>query len=144
MKTSCGFVIYCEDSNEILLGRETNSNSWSIPKGGKEDGENSIEAALRELYEESNISKEFIMSCEVFELKQQIYGSKRKRLVPFLAICKKKPKNLKCNAYFTDSFGESLPEFSKLQWFDFDAVLNGEVKVHGTQMKCFYEAKEKI
>jgi ADP-ribose pyrophosphatase YjhB (NUDIX family) len=41
MKTSCGFVIYCEGSNEILLGRETNSNNfWSIPKGGKEDGEN--------------------------------------------------------------------------------------------------------
>jgi 8-oxo-dGTP pyrophosphatase MutT (NUDIX family) len=145
MKTSCGFVIYCEGSNEILLGRETNSNNfWSIPKGGKEDGENSLEAALRELYEESNISKEFIKSCDVFELKPQMYGSKRKRLVPFLAICKTKPDDLKCNAYFTDSSGESLPEFSKLQWFDFDAVLNGEVKVHGTQMKCFFEAKEKI
>lgn len=144
MKTSCGFVIYCEDSNEILLGKETNSNSWSIPKGGKEDGENSLEAALRELYEESNVSKEFIKNCEVFELAHQIYGSKRKKLVPFLAVCKNKPKNLKCNAYFTDSFGKSLPEFSKLQWFDFDAVLNGEVKVHGTQMKCFFEAKEKI
>lgn len=145
MKTSCGIIIYHSPSNEVLLGKETNSKDfWSIPKGGKEDGENNFEAALRELQEEANVSKEFIDSCKIFELPVEVYGSKKKKLVPFLAICDKRPKDLKCNAMFIDSFGNEQPEFSKLQWFDLDAILNGEIKVHGTQMNCLLNVKDKI
>lgn len=145
MKTSCGFIIYCKKTNEILLGKETHSkNNWSIPKGGKDDGENNLSAALRELYEEANITKDFIMSCKVFELPIQVYNSRRKRLVPFLAVCDHKPKDIKCNAHFIDSFGNSVPEFSKLQWFDIDAILNGEVLLHDTQMNAILQSKEKF
>jgi 8-oxo-dGTP pyrophosphatase MutT (NUDIX family) len=145
IKTSCGFIIYYPPKNQILLGKETHSAEyWSIPKGGKEDEENNYEAALRELQEESNISKDFIKSCEVYELKSQSYNSKKKKLIPFLAICEEKPEDIRCIATFVDSFGRIVPEFSRLAWFDIDKVIMGTPYIHETQIRALEEIKEKL
>lgn len=63
IKKSAGLVILYK--NKILLGHPTNQawkNSYTIPKGGIEENESILEAALRETYEEVGISidKSFI------------------------------------------------------------------------------------
>ena len=51
---SCG-VIVRRVAGELLLCHATGRNYWDIPKGIRDEGETSIEAALRELREEAGI-----------------------------------------------------------------------------------------
>ena len=51
---SCG-VIVRRAVGELLLGHATGSRYWDIPKGVRDAGETSIDAALRELREEAGI-----------------------------------------------------------------------------------------
>lgn len=146
MEISCGFVIFHEPSNCVLMGRSTHSgNEWSIPKGKKEDEENDYQTALRELKEETNVNSEYIQNCKVYKLKARLYKNNRKTLKPYLAIAsKKKCKDLKCNSFFENENGESLPEFDKIEWIDFDSVLKGMLNMHHTQMEMFLEVKKII
>ena len=57
IKKSAGLVIICK--NKILLGHPTNHswfNSYTIPKGGIEENETTIDASIRETKEEIGIS----------------------------------------------------------------------------------------
>jgi ADP-ribose pyrophosphatase YjhB (NUDIX family) len=57
MKKSAGVIIIL-NNNKVLLCHPTNSRwfgTYSFPKGGLEKGETSIDAAIRELREESSI-----------------------------------------------------------------------------------------
>lgn len=51
--TSCGVIVAAGD--RILLGQATGSPGWDIPKGVAEDGEDWLEAAARELREETGL-----------------------------------------------------------------------------------------
>lgn len=51
---SCG-VIVRRTSGELLLCHATGRNYWDIPKGLRDAGESSIDAALRELREETGL-----------------------------------------------------------------------------------------
>lgn len=56
MKISSGIAIFYK--NKILLGHPTNmpwKNSFSPPKGGVDEGENFLQAAIRETWEEVGI-----------------------------------------------------------------------------------------
>jgi 8-oxo-dGTP pyrophosphatase MutT (NUDIX family) len=143
MEISCGIVIFHEPSNSVLMGRATRSgNEWSIPKGKKEDEENDYQTALRELKEETNVDSEYIKKCKVYRLNAYPYKSRRKILKPYLAISNKKCKDLKCNSFFDTEEGESLPEFDKIEWVDFDSILKETLNIHDTQMKMFLEVKK--
>jgi len=52
---SCG-VILIDREGRILLAHATETSHWDIPKGQGDPGETPIEAALRELHEETGIS----------------------------------------------------------------------------------------
>lgn len=51
---SCGIVIL-DDAGRVFLAHATDTTHWDIPKGKGEPGELPIEAALRELREETGI-----------------------------------------------------------------------------------------
>lgn len=51
---SCG-VILLDPQGRVLLAHATDTSHWDIPKGQGETGEAPIDAALRELREETNI-----------------------------------------------------------------------------------------
>ena len=51
---SCG-VIVRRVAGELLLCHATGRNYWDIPKGVRDEGETSMDAALRELREEAGI-----------------------------------------------------------------------------------------
>lgn len=52
---SAGGVVVNKDSLVLVVNQ--NNNSWSLPKGHIDEGEEKIEAAVREIYEESGIEK---------------------------------------------------------------------------------------
>ena len=57
MKKSAGVIIVL-NNNKVLLAHPSNSgwvNSFSFPKGGIEKGEKKIDAAIRELREETSV-----------------------------------------------------------------------------------------
>ena len=51
---SCGVVIL-NPQGEVLLCHATDTSHWDVPKGQGEPGEEPVEAALRELVEETGI-----------------------------------------------------------------------------------------
>jgi 8-oxo-dGTP pyrophosphatase MutT (NUDIX family) len=64
--TSAGGVVL-NSKGEVLVVNQ-NGNSWSLPKGHVEAGEDSLTAARREIHEESGISDlEFIKAFEPYE-----------------------------------------------------------------------------
>lgn len=50
-------------SGEVLVVNQ-NHNSWSLPKGHIDEGENALQAAKREIYEESGVS-ELVLVAEL-------------------------------------------------------------------------------
>lgn len=53
MQTSSGVIV--TNGPLVLLGHSTNNLHWDIPKGKVDEGEENIEAAKRELFEETGI-----------------------------------------------------------------------------------------
>ena len=53
-ETKCAGGIIYNDKNEVVIVNQ-NHDSWSLPKGHIDSGESSLEAALREIYEETGI-----------------------------------------------------------------------------------------
>jgi 8-oxo-dGTP pyrophosphatase MutT (NUDIX family) len=51
---TCGIIV--SDGARVLLGHATRSPRWDIPKGLAEPGETFIDAAIRELREETGLS----------------------------------------------------------------------------------------
>ena len=49
---SCGTLVL-DGQGRLLLGHVTNTAAWDIPKGMQDPGETTLEAAMRELQEES-------------------------------------------------------------------------------------------
>ena len=54
--TQCAGGIILNDNNEVAVVNQ-NHDSWSLPKGHVDDGELILDAAIREIYEETGIEK---------------------------------------------------------------------------------------
>ena len=52
-QTSCGVIV--TDGERLLLGHATRSPRWDIPKGTREPDESFVDAAVRELREETGL-----------------------------------------------------------------------------------------
>ena len=56
-QTQTGGGVVVNKDGLILVVSQRNNYTWSLPKGHVEDGENAIDAAKREIYEESGINE---------------------------------------------------------------------------------------
>jgi 8-oxo-dGTP pyrophosphatase MutT (NUDIX family) len=119
-RLSCGVVIVNADA-ELLLCHVTGQGHWDLPKGGLNDGETPIEAALRETREETGL----VLAPEtLLDLGRRPFRQ-RKDLHLFATLTPRfDPAGLVCESRFSPADGstEKLPEMDGFGWFAFDAV----------------------
>jgi 8-oxo-dGTP pyrophosphatase MutT (NUDIX family) len=116
---SCGVIV--TDGERLLLGHATRSPRWDIPKGMVEPGEAFIDAARRELREETGL--------EAPESALQPLGTmsylRNKDLALFLwrVPALPDPKNLVCSSYVEPPNGTRFPEFDRFGLFTREEAL---------------------
>jgi len=124
--TSCGVVI--TDGNSVLLGHVTKGRWWDLPKGGVNSGESFLQAAVRELREETGIE---IDGAELAPLGVFAYKPK-KDLALYLWRVDTMPdiNTLKCTSHFQDKRGRSVPEldaFRVANWSEASKKVNPDM-----------------
>jgi 8-oxo-dGTP pyrophosphatase MutT (NUDIX family) len=121
MKTiSSGFIIIDKNKN-ILLGKTRSNNDlqWTVFKGRQEDGETLIQAAIRELYEETGIDlvnnhrlNRYVSGEPVFS-----YSMKYKDVYLYLLEDVEsvlEDFNFECNSFWGDD--NLIPEIEEYKW----------------------------
>ena len=149
-KQSAGILIYRFQNGELEvflvhpggpLWAHKDEGAWSIPKGEPENQENLLEAAKREVEEETGIGVkgEFM---ELTPVKQK--GGK---LVHAWAIqCDIHPENIKSNTFeleWPPKSGEkiSFPEIDKASWF---GIQEAQMKINIGQSPLLLELMVKV
>ena len=76
-------IIFDDDKRVLLVSQEHEGKLiWMVPGGGVEEGENSMQAAVREIKEETGLEAEV-------ERLVGIYAKEYKDDIVFLFLCKK-------------------------------------------------------
>jgi len=118
-RLSCGVVIVNAHA-ELLLCHVTGQGHWDLPKGGMNDGETPLQAALRETREETGL----VLAPETLLDLGRMPFRARKDLHLFATLSPRlDPATLFCESRFADeASGTRLPEMDGFGWFAFDAV----------------------
>ena len=115
LATSCGTLIL-NTRGELLLCHVTGTNHWDIPKGMLEPGESTLQAAQRELMEETGL----VLDDAFFEEIGGFHFQKSKRLHLYKAIAPDSLVSLGhllCTSHFShQETGEPTPEMDGYCW----------------------------
>lgn len=119
---SAGVII--TDGNYLLLCHVTGSKHWDLPKGKVEPGESFIDAAVRELYEETSIkiSKDTLLDLGIF------FYKKNRDLSLWLYKVSKMPDthNLACHSAFDAGKGVmklEMDAFENVHWSNIELMV---------------------
>lgn len=143
-KTIAAGIFMVRKDGRVLVCHPTNHKPdfWSIPKGKVEEGEDLIDAAIRETYEESNID---LSECKGIRALEAVnYSHKKKILHPFLVLERNNSIldwdsfDLKCNSFVPEDRG-GFPEMDDYKWVSLDEA---RVILHNTQSACIDKIKE--
>lgn len=113
--TSCGTLIINKRS-QIILCHVTGTNHWDLPKGMRESNESTLQAAKRELREETGLELDDALFEEIGDFDYQIH----KRLHLFKVRAHESLDSLGqliCTSYFSHHVtGEPTPEMDGFCW----------------------------
>lgn len=119
---SAGVII--TDGNYVLLCHVTGSKHFDLPKGKVEPGEELIDAAIRELYEETSIivSKDALVDLGIF------FYKKNKDLSLWLYKVNRMPDahNLLCQSVFDAGKGImkfEMDSFQNVKWENIELLV---------------------
>lgn len=143
---AAGFLIRSGD--KFLLGRPTGHKHWSIFKGELNEGELPLEAAIRELEEETGIklSHDVRLLTGVYPLPICTYEIKEKNKQVIVYIIDDKDGHLLGDKFIcTSTFGlDNKPEIDAFKWFTFEELIEhimpSQKDLIKTIRERFYEA----
>jgi len=122
MRITNGAYIIDKRGN-ILITHPTNhvNTLWSIPKGLTDDDETSKEAAIREVWEETNLDLELFINKTIYrDMGSRNYGRKKRLNAHFFYIdlpLSEMDLNLWCKSRFDcEETGANLPENDITKW----------------------------
>lgn len=117
LPVSCGTLIV-NPEGKLLLCHVTGTANWDIPKGMQDPGETSLEAAMRELWEEAGIR----YPADVFEDLGVFDYRRDKRLHLYKVMAGEELAtldHLACCSYFPHhQTGADTPEVDGFRWAD--------------------------
>jgi 8-oxo-dGTP pyrophosphatase MutT (NUDIX family) len=142
-KTIAAGMFLVNNQGKLLVCHPTNHDPkfWSIPKGKVENEEYYLDAAIRETFEETNISLTFAKN--IVKLDPQVYSHKKKVLNPFVVFERDnlhlnwKFFDIKCNSNVPEERG-GFPEMDDYKWVTLDEAAT---MLHETQTACLPEIK---
>jgi len=146
-KTLAAGVFLVRKNGTLLICHPTNHKPdfWSIPKGKLDANETPLAAAIRETFEESNISLLF-NEKNIIALEPVNYGHKKKMLYPFVFL-ESKSENMdwdqfivKCNSNVPLDRG-GFPEMDDYKWV---SIEEARPLLHETQAACLNKIKSLI
>jgi ADP-ribose pyrophosphatase YjhB (NUDIX family) len=110
-------VAVVNDAGQLLMIRRTDNDQWAIPGGAQEVGESPLDAARREVYEETGIS------CEITGL-VGIFSSPR-NVVKFTSNGETRQEfSILLTANAASGDVTTSPESREVAWFDRENVLS--------------------
>lgn len=123
---SCGVLV--TDGTHLLIGHATRTPRWDIPKGMADPGEVAIDAAVRELREETGL---VAAPADLAPLGVHAYlRDKDLALFGWRLAAMPDPARLICTSFVPVSDGTPFPElddFAVLPWDDALARLNANL-----------------
>jgi 8-oxo-dGTP pyrophosphatase MutT (NUDIX family) len=140
-------VFLVRNNGKILICHPTNHKPdfWSIPKGKLDENETPLAAAIRETFEESNISLLF-NEKNIIALEPVNYGHKKKMLYPFVffesmsVVLNWDNFDIKCNSNVPLDRG-GFPEMDDYKWV---SIEEARPLLHETQAACLDKIKSLI
>lgn len=145
MKITHG-IILVDSKMKVLCVHPTNAEKdfWSLPKGGAEEGESSLEAAIREMHEETNISIEPFNGHLIYYeyLGSYLYKRTKKKLnchVVYIDLpLSTMDLDLKCTSLIENT---EIPECDIVKWRSIDSCLR---ILHHTQVEALSDCLKKL
>lgn len=139
MIISCGIFLFDTNTFKFLICHATKARKkqWSIPKGLRDKGESSMEAARRELLEETGIDLNEIHILGIHILPPVKYQKTNKTLESFLVITDTDLSNkaLHCKSMVNEKY----PEIDKYQWVTIEEM---PTIIHEAQVKLLDQVRK--
>jgi 8-oxo-dGTP pyrophosphatase MutT (NUDIX family) len=140
-------IFLVRKNGTLLICHPTNHKPdfWSIPKGKLDENETPLAAAIRETFEESNISLLF-NEKNIIALEPVNYGHKKKMLYPFVffesmsVVLDWDNFDIKCNSNVPLDRG-GFPEMDDYKWV---TIEEARPLLHETQAACLDKIKSLI